>query len=135
MSDEDLASIFTTPEVPSEPTPAVEPEPTPAVVEPEPEPVVKSKKSTNLRSTLSGVVSLNALKTARNTKNSASVALIQERLIELGFTDAGSDVRGHLSEGTVLALAKFDGSDLDTFLVGEQVVRKLFENTAVEITN
>jgi len=133
MSEEDLSSIFNPAPTPAvEPeivlTPAVEPEP-----EPEPEPVVKSKKSTTPRSTLSGVVSLNALKVAFHTQNSATTTLIQERLLELGFDDAGSDIRGHLSKGTISALAKFDGSNPDDFLVGEKVVRKLFENTAVEI--
>ncbi len=132
MSDEDLSSIFT-PAV--EPEPVVEPiavveEPAPAV---EPEPVVKSKKNTAPSSKLEGIVSISILKTHASHHNSASSALIQERLIELGFTDAGLDNRGHMSSNTVKALASFDGSDPKTYLPAEATVRKLFEGTAVEI--
>ena len=129
MSNEDLYSVF---------TPAVEPEPvvepTPVVEEPAPvEPVVKSKKTTTSSSKLTGVVHLSIIKTHRFQKNSASSALIQERLIELGFADAGSDNRGHLSDMTVKALAKFDEADLNEYLISEATIKKLFEGTAVEV--
>jgi ribosomal protein L11 len=104
------------------------------VEEPAPvEPVVKSKKTTTSSSKLTGVVHLSIIKTHRFQKNSASSALIQERLIELGFADAGSDNRGHLSDMTVKALAKFDEADLNEYLISEATIKKLFEGTAVEV--
>lgn len=53
------------------------------------------------------VVSLAALDIESNAKNSASVRWVQTRLIELGHMAAGSDLRGHLSDGTIEALAEY----------------------------
>lgn len=53
------------------------------------------------------VVSLTALDIESNAKNSASVRWVQTRLIELGHLAAGSDLRGHLSDGTIEALAEY----------------------------
>ena len=133
MSNEDLSSIFT-PAVEPEPVAPSEPVVEPVVEEPAPaEPVVKSKKNTAPSSTLTGLVSISILKTHQHSHNSASVALIQKRLIELGFTDAGLDNLGHMAKNTVKALAMFDGSDPKTYLPAEATVRKLFEGTAVEV--
>jgi hypothetical protein len=136
MSNEDLYSVFT-PAVEPEQVVDVEPVPDPAMVAkffpPVEEPVVKSKKKTTSSSTLEGVVHLSILKTHRFQHNSSSSALIQERLIELGFTDAGLDNRGHMSNNTVKALAKFDGSDLNNYLLSESTIKNLFEDTAVEV--
>ena len=132
MSDEDLSNIFTPAVEPKQVVEAVavveEPAPTPAVVE---EPVVKSKKSPAV-STLEGVVSMSALGN-KFAHNSASVALVQEQLIALGFVEAGSDNRGHLSEGTKQALADFCGCSLAEFVLDEKLITKLFKNTAVEV--
>jgi hypothetical protein len=129
MSDEDLSSIFT-PAV--EPEPVVEavavveePAPAPVAVE---EPVVKSKKSPAPFHQIEGVVSMSALGN-KFSHNSASVALVQEQLID----KAGSDNRGHLSEGTKQALADFCGCSLAEFVLDEKLITKLFKNTAVEV--
>jgi hypothetical protein len=98
----------------------------------EPELVVKSKKSPAVVSTTAGVVSLSALEN-KFAHNSASVALVQEQLIALGFDDAGSDNRGHLSEGTKKALADFCGCSTQELVLDEKLITKLFKNTAVEV--
>ena len=133
MSNEDLSSIFT-PAV--EPKPVVEavavveePAPAPVAVE---EPVVKSKKSPAPFRQIEGVVSMSALGN-KFSHNSLSVALVQEQLIALGFDEAGSDNRGHLSEGTKQALADFCGCSLAEFVLDEKLITKLFKNTAVEV--
>ena len=133
MSNEDLYSVFT-PAV--EPKPVVEavavveePAPAPVAVE---EPVVKSKKSPAPSRQIEGVVSMSALGN-KFSHNSASVALVQEQLIALGFDEAGSDNRGHLSEGTKQALADFCGCSLAEFVLDEKLITKLFKNTAVEV--
>jgi hypothetical protein len=53
----------------------------------------------------SGVfVQLSALKHNSRAKNSRSVASVQSRLIELGFSDAGDDKRGTFGDSTLEAL-------------------------------
>jgi hypothetical protein len=133
MSNEDLYSVYT-PAV--EPEPVVEavavveePAPAPVAVE---EPVVKSKKSPAPSRQIEGVVSMSALGN-KFSHNSLSVALVQEQLIALGFDEAGSDNRGHLSEGTKQALADFCGCSLAEFVLDEKLITKLFKNTAVEV--
>lgn len=132
MTNEDLSSVFAPAVEPESVVEAVavveEPVPAPAVVE---EPVVKSKKSPAVPA-LEGVVSMSALGN-KFAHNSASVALVQEQLIALGFFEAGSDNRGHLSEGTKQALANFCGCSLAEFVLDEELITKLFKNTAVEV--
>lgn len=139
-------------EIPA-PTPAPEPTPEPAVVEPVvevapvveevvvvPEPVVqpaaksKNEHSAKSRGSKTEVVHTSALVHNSNSYNSTSVALVQERLIELGHVDAGSDRRGHFSDGTFKALAEFAGvtaEKLDT--KDAKVLAKLFSGTSVEV--
>ena len=77
---------------------------------------------------------LSSLKFESNAQNSQSVALVQERLIELSFYDAGSDNRGWLSEGTRKALALYAGLSEDVVVVDDaDLIKKLFAGTAVEV--
>lgn len=62
-------------------------------------------------SLLQGTVSIAALKFEAGSRNSASVKIVQERLMELGFMSAGADRPGWLSTGTHEALGKFCGCD------------------------
>ena len=120
------------------------------VSEPEPEvPVAKSKKSpaaaavepevvysTPASSALeSGAVHLSSLEFEGNSLNSQSVALVQERLIELGFYDAGSDNRGWLGAGTKKALADFAGLSVEEVVVdNEELIKRLFVGTQVSVS-
>lgn len=98
---------------------AVEPE----VVYVAPEPLVSGAE-----------VLLSSLKFESYSHNSLSVALVQERLIELGFDDAGSDNRGWLSVGTKKALALYAGLSEDAVAVDDaELIKKLFAGTAVTI--
>ena len=86
-------------------------------------------------SSVAGVVLLSSLKFASNSQNSLSVALVQERLIELGFYDAGSDNRGWLGEGTRKALALYAGLSEDAVVVDDaELIKKLFAGTAVTLS-
>jgi len=85
-------------------------------------------------SSVAGSVLLSSLKFESNAQNSLSVALVQERLIELGFHDAGSDNRGWLCEGTKKALALYAGLSEDAVVVDDaDLIKKLFAGTAVEV--
>lgn len=89
-----------------EPEPEPEPAPTPVSVgkpkrKPEPEPEPVSSVVT---------VSVAALEYRAYSRNSASVSAVQDRLAEMGYADARADIRGWLSDGTVMALAAFQGA-------------------------
>lgn len=124
---------------------AVEPEPE-VVIEPEvvstaPAAAVveepKSKNTAPTPSKLSGtkrVVRLSKLVFESSERNSASVGLVQYRLVERGHYDAGSDKYGWLSVGTRKALASFAGVSAEKVnLQDEKVIRRLFEGTDVEV--
>ena len=68
-------------------------------------------------------------------KRSLSVAYVQERLLDLGFGEAGSDKRGWLSDGTRKALNEFAGSDVVVSGVVKDiaVIERLFAGTAVKV--
>lgn len=86
-------------------------------------------------SLVSGQVVLSSLKFESYSRNSLSVALVQERLIELGFEDAGSDNRGWLSVGTKKALALYAGLSEDAVAVDNaDLIGKLFAGTAVALS-
>jgi hypothetical protein len=124
---------------------AVEPEPE-VVIEPEvvstaPAAAVveepKSKNDAPTPSKLSGtkrVVRLSKLVFESSERNSASVGLVQYRLVERGHYDAGSDKYGWLSVGTKKALASFAGVSAEKVnLQDEKVIKRLFEGTDVEV--
>lgn len=127
------------------PVHAVEPEPE-VVIEPEvvstaPAAAVveepKSKNDAPTPSKLSGtkrVVRLSKLVFESSERNSASVGLVQYRLVERGHYDAGSDKYGWLSVGTRKALASFAGVSVEKVnLQDEKVIKRLFEGTDVEV--
>jgi hypothetical protein len=130
---------------------AVEPKTIPAVVveaKPEPvkEPEVVAKKeaaasapavaSEGKKLAGAGVfVQLSALKHGSRAKNSRSVASVQSRLIELGFSDAGEDKRGTFGDSTLEALCAFhkDSKVKADNCTDELVIVALFKGTAVEV--
>lgn len=82
------------------------------------------------------VVHLSALKYNAIARNSMSVTLVQERLMELGYTDAGIDEPGWLSEYTKTSLAEFCGCDEETCKVDcEDTITRLFAGTPVQVVS
>jgi hypothetical protein len=123
---------------------AVEPvEPEVVVVEPAvaeevaEEPVAKSKKSKSPAVddyADDEVVLLSSLVFEAGSRNSRSVALVQERLVALGHEDAGSDQKGWLSAGTKTALAEFCGCAVEECKVDcADTIGRLFEGTSVNV--
>ena len=107
-----------------------------AVVEPVEE--SKSKNDAPVQSKLAAskkVVSLSNLVFESKSRNSASVGLVQFRLVELGFLDAGSDKFGWLSAGTMKSLAQFAKTSVEKVKTqDEKLISRLFEGTSVEVT-
>jgi hypothetical protein len=82
------------------------------------------------------VVSLSKLVFESKSRNSASVSLVQVRLVELGFLDAGSDKYGWLSAGTMKSLAQFAKTSVEKVNAqDEKLISRLFEGTSVEVAN
>jgi peptidoglycan hydrolase-like protein with peptidoglycan-binding domain len=82
-------------------------------------------------------VSLKALVYLGVPRNSASVAAVQTRLLELGYNEAGSEQRGWFGPLTgqgLLAFQQDEGID-EEYLAGEQTIAALFEGTHVEVHN
>ena len=125
-------------EVITEEVPAAVVEPEVVYVPPTPAPV-EEPKSKNLSSKLSGtkrVVRLSKLVFESKERNSASVGLVQYRLVERGHFDAGSDKYGWLSVGTKKALASFAGTNAEKLnLQDKALIERLFEGTDVEVTD
>ena len=119
------------------PEPVKEPEV--VAVAPTPPVLVEEPKSKNPPSKLSGtkrVVRLSKLVFESKERNSASVGLVQYRLVERGHYDAGSDKYGWLSVGTRKALASFAGTNEGKLnLQDKTLIERLFEGTDVEITD
>jgi len=135
--DEGFAVVPQTPEpevIATEPEPivaAVEPEVV-AVSEPDPAPVeiAKSKKEEPAApAPFEKVVLMSSLEFQAVGKRSLSVAYVQERLVELGFYDAGADKRGWFSAGTKKSLSDFSGSDSFDM----SVIERLFAGTNVKV--
>ncbi len=81
------------------------------------------------------VVSLSKLVFESKSRNSVSVGLVQFRLVELGFLDAGSDKYGWLSAGTMKSLAQFAKTSVEKVNAqDEKLISRLFEGTSVEVT-
>ena len=86
-------------------------------------------------SSVAGLVRLSSLKFESDAQNSVSVALVQQRLIELGFHDAGSDNRGWLCEGTRKALALYAGVSEDVVATDDkELIEKLFAGVDVIVS-
>jgi hypothetical protein len=109
------------------------------VVAAEPVEEPKSKNDAPVQSKLAAskkVVSLSNLVFESKSRNSASVGLVQFRLVELGFLDAGSDKFGWLSAGTMKSLAQFAKTSVEKVNAqDEKLISRLFEGTSVEVTN
>ena len=126
-------------EVITEETPAAVIEPEVVYVPPTLAPVEepKSKNTAPTPSKLSGtkrVVRLSKLVFESSERNSASVGLVQYRLVERGHYDAGSDKYGWFSVGTRKALASFAGTSVDKVnLQDETLIKRLFQGTDVEV--
>ena len=67
--------------------------------------------------------------------NSRSVGVVQIRLLELGYVEAGSDKRGYLDDGTLMAISKFakDNGFGQTDLQDEALVKAIFAGTPVTV--
>lgn len=87
-------------------------------------------------SSVAGVVYLSRLAFESDAQNSVSVAMVQERLIELGFSDAGNDLRGWLREPTRKALALYAGlSEEDVVVNDRNLIEKLFKGLDVVVSD
>jgi hypothetical protein len=98
-----------------------------------PEPAPYNVETT---SRLTGTVVLSALTFRAYSRNSASVKLLQERLVELGHTSCHADTYGWLADGTMAALREFQ-SQQGLFMTGEAdraTVEALMAGTAVVIS-
>lgn len=109
------------------------------VVAAEPVEEPKSKNDAPVQSRLAAskkVVSLSNLVFESKSRNSASVGLVQFRLVELGFFDAGSDKFGWLSAGTMKSLAQFAKTSVEKVdIQNEKLISRLFEGTSVEVVS
>ena len=119
------------PEVEPEPTP--EPEPEVAVVpEPEPTPEAEVVPST----TLAGEpIFLNKLVYKANTRNSASVIAVKQRLVAHGFVEVMEERMGWIGDITVEAVKKFQeqrGLEVNG-LLNHETTSALIEGTKLEI--
>lgn len=122
--------IVAEPEVAAEPIAKSKKSPAAAV---EPEVVYSPPASSALEL---GDVRLSSLVFEANSVNSQSVALVQERLVELGFFDAGSNNRGWLGAETKKALADFAGLSVEEVVVdSEELIKRLFAGTQVSVSN
>ncbi len=117
--------------------PAAEPVEEPAVV-PVAEPKAKSKKVSQPEPVVYAegeVVYLSSLVYEGYARNSRSIDLVQQRLIELGFYDAGTDEPGWFSIGTKTALKYFAGcaDDEECNIDCKEDIEKLFAGTSVKV--
>ena len=67
--------------------------------------------------------------------NSRSVGVVQIRLLELGYVEAGADKRGYLDDGTLMAISKFakDAGFGQTNIQDEALVQAIFAGTPVTV--
>lgn len=118
------------PEVVAEPEPEAVEEPAPAAKK-----VKTSGAAPKTKLTSDTVVSMAALDFASHARNSASVAAVQVRLIEMGHYEAGEDKRGDIGEGTCKALCAFqEDSKVEAVRCNDQaVIEALFDRTTIKI--
>jgi hypothetical protein len=130
VEEAEVVVVVAEPEVAAEPIAKSKKSPAAAV---EPEVVYSPPASSALEL---GDVRLSSLKFESNSVNSLSVALVQERLIELGFFDAGTNNRGWLGAETKKALADFAGLSVEEVVVdSEELIKRLFAGTQVSVSN
>jgi len=82
-------------------------------------------------------VALKALVYLAVARNSASVAAVQTRLLEMGYEQAGAEKRGWFGPHTYEALLAFqeaEGID-EEYCAGEETITALFADTHVEVHN
>ena len=114
------------------PAPEVELE----VVVEEPEPVQETAPAPEVLSTERDTVVLSKLSLASKEKKSKTVALVQNRLIGLGFVQAGEDNIGTFGVNTAKALADYAGCEvIGCDFTDETMIKTLFSGTAVEVIN
>lgn len=140
-SEPEVVAVVEVVTTPAEPEPVVTPEPEPvAEVVATPEPVAeveipaaevaKSKKFTAATSYQDGeIVVLSKLILSNRDRNSKSVALVQQRLIEKGYAEVDLDRRGSYKGNTHKALLDFCGGSG----INESNLRNLFADTKVQI--
>lgn len=82
------------------------------------------------------VVSMSAIVAGSNSRNSASVRVVQKRLIELGHMSAGADLPGWLSGGTLEALAEYsDKARVKASSATDRaVIESLMKGTPAKVT-
>jgi len=111
-------------------------EPAPAAA-PAPKKVKNSASSSSApktRLTSDTVVRMSAIDFDSLSRNSASVAAVQVRLIEHGYYDAGSDKRGDIGEGTCKALCEFQkDKGIDGECNSAPVIEALFDRTTIKV--
>lgn len=99
------------------------------------------KKSKSARSVVPSTlgsnvfVQMQALVYGSGARNSGSVASVQHRLVELGYTQAGDEKRGYFGANTRSALIEFAKDskiEADSFC-DLDIIEKLFEGTKVEV--
>lgn len=106
---------------------------------PAPAPVAKKVKNSGsvpkTQLTSGTVVRLSSVDFNSLAKNSASVAAVQVRLIELGYYDAGSDNRGDIGDGTCKALCAFqEDKGIEACCCNDApVIEALFDKTAIKV--
>ena len=87
-------------------------------------------------STERDTVVLSKLSLASKEKKSKTVALVQYRLIGLGFVQAGEDNIGTFGVNTAKALADYAGCEvIGCDFTDETMIKTLFSGTAVEVIN
>ena len=115
------------------PAPEVEVEIEPAVVVVE---EVVHTPAPEVLSTERDTVVLSKLSLASKEKKSKTVALVQNRLIGLGFVQAGADNIGTFGVNTAKALADYAGCEvIGCDFTDETMIKTLFSGTAVEVIN
>jgi 3-oxoacyl-ACP reductase-like protein len=147
--DRDERGRFVVPEpvmVSPKPEPEPEPEPEPVKEEAAPAPTPASiskpkRKPVPAAAPASAIgdvtVSMAALVYHARSRNSASVAAVQDRLNELGHADARGDIRGWLSDGTVKALSDFQ-REIGLSVTGKadrDTVEALMKGTGAKISD
>lgn len=80
-------------------------------------------------------VQMQALVCCGGAKNSGSVASVQHRLLELGYTQAGDEKRGYFGANTCAALQEFqsDSKMESDSCCDIETIKALFEGTKVEV--
>ena len=87
-------------------------------------------------STERDTVALSKLSLASKEKKSKTVALVQNRLIGLGFVQAGEDNIGTFGVNTAKALADYAGCEvIGCDFTDETMIKTLFSGNAVEVIN